>query len=1156
MKKNLDYYGLFKPNSNWHKLLLTMKISAFLLFYCLANIFAVPTYSQSTKITLNLKDATIDDVLSKIEDISEFYFLFNHKLIDVNRKVNIDADKEPIKNILNDIFNDDIKFIVYDRQIILTPNDPTSVSAAMQQLKITGTVVDQNGSPYPGVNVIITGTTQGTLTDIAGKYSIEISQGAKSLTFSFVGMEPQEISIGKLTQINVTMIESEISLEEVVVIGYGTSKKSDLVAAISSVEGDELTNIVAPSVGQMLQGKAAGLVININSAQPGGGFSFNIRGLASVGLGNEPLIIVDGYAISNLNINPVAATHMYGPYPFGSVNTFLSSVNPNDIESIEVLKDASATAIYGARAGHGVILITTKRGKTGKMKVEFNTSMTSQILRRKPHMLNGKDYMIQGNLGKFENYMLTNKIFPYGTKMFSEVSAPFVPAFSQEAINTAETTDWFDLVTRKGSIQQHNLSLKGGTDATRFMFSTNFYRNDGVVKNNSFQRFTGRLNIDNKFGKYTTGGISLMLSQLTNDNIIAAISGNTAEWGVIGNALGFAPYLPVRQPNGEFTINPDYPLQTNPVSLLDVTNVSTTGRVLTNSFLQVEPIEGLVFKGTIGFDYQTGQGNYYLPTTTLYGAKVGGQANKSLQNAFNWQYEGTMNYIKTFADAHNVSLLLGYSQQEFKDDFFNAGNQQFITDAFLYNNLGQGASERPDVNSSASKHAIAGYFTRVSYNFKNKYYFTGTVRRDGSSDFAKNYKWGVFPSLAAAWKINEESFMKGIDILSLLKLRTSWGQTGNAGLGGRAKAYYGSSGKYVFGEQTIDLGMALIQLANLDLKWETTTEINFGLDIGIFKNRITLTGDYFHRVISDLMSTIALPNYLEISSVAANVGETQSDGFEITLNTVNFDKADFSWNSTFTASYYYDRWKKRAETWTPNAWESVDDPLRLSAGYLYDGLIQFGDIVPWIIEPYPGRGKALDIDGFLKDAEGNVLYDQNSKRALKTGEPDGKLDAADIRIWHVDKPYYIGFTNTFKYKMFDLSVYTYGVFNIIGSGGGALGRDMWQEALNVLEASKNTWAHDNLTGSPWINPPSAINRKYQQLGLQNTSFLRIKSVMFGITVPKKALPSYIGSVRVYFDVSNLYIFTKYLGMDPETPIGSRGGYPNPRSFSCGINVDL
>ncbi|MDO9341622.1 MAG: carboxypeptidase-like regulatory domain-containing protein, partial [Bacteroidales bacterium] len=350
MKKNLDYYGLFKPNSNWHKLLLTMKISAFLLFCCLVNIFADPTYSQSTKISLNLKDVTIEDVLNRIEDVSEFFFLYNNKLIDVTRKVNIEADKEPIKDILNDIFTADTKFIVYDRQIILIPSDITSLFATMQQLKITGKVIDKDGTPLPGVNVVVTGTTQGTMSDIAGKYSIEIPQGARSLTFSFVGMEPQEITIGTLTQINVTMAESAIGLEEVVVIGYGTVKKSDLTGALSSVKAKELSAFPTSNVMQSLSGRAAGVQIKQNTGAPGAAISVRIRGANSIMGSNEPLYVIDGFPSSP------------------------GSLDNSEIASVEILKDASATAIYGSRGANGVVLITTKRGEAGDTKVDFESS--------------------------------------------------------------------------------------------------------------------------------------------------------------------------------------------------------------------------------------------------------------------------------------------------------------------------------------------------------------------------------------------------------------------------------------------------------------------------------------------------------------------------------------------------------------------------------------------------------------------------------------------------------------------------------------------------------------------------------------------------------------------------------------------------------------
>jgi hypothetical protein len=337
------------------------------------------------------------------------------------------------------------------------------------------------------------------------------------------------------------------------------------------------------------------------------------------------------------------------------------------------------------------------------------------------------------------------------------------------------------------------------------------------------------------------------------------------------------------------------------------------------------------------------------------------------------------------------------------------------------------------------------------------------------------------------------------------------------------------------------------------VKWETTTETNLGVDLGLFHNRITLNVDVYHRVISDLLSTRTLPGYLELSSVAANIGKTQSDGMELTLETANIRKPDYSWNTTFTLSYYYDRWKERDPSWVPGAWESVNDPIRMNTGYLNDGLINIGDNSPWILNPLPGSTKTRDIDGFQRDANGNILYDAIG-RGLKTGVPDGKMDDADVRKIFVDKTYFIGFNNKFQYKIFDLTIYFYGILHRIGSDPNQMtsGSSLTNESINTQEAVKNAWTHDNPNGSPW-SQLNAFSRKLGFAGVQNMAFMRVKDINFGINASKKILPKFVESLRAYVAVSNLWVFTKYTGWDPETDYGT-GAYPNPRNFTIGINA--
>ena len=1156
MKKKWQDDALGKTIPGAAKILVKMKLTLCVILFSFLGAMASESYSQTTKLSLDLKNAKVKDALGAIENQSEFFFLYSEKLIDINREVNIEVRGSTIEKILDKIFEGtNVNYTVKGRQIVLTTPEANNIagttSVSQQQKRVTGKVTDTSGASLPGVAVVVKGTTTGVVTDNSGIFSLSNISENSILQFSFVGMTKQEVKVGTQNLINIVMSEETIGLEEVVAIGYGTVKKSNLTGAVSSVKSSELDKSVSSSVGQMLQGKAAGFHVNTISAQPGGGLEFNIRGLASTGIGNEPLIVIDGYPISNSNVDPNAS----GTYGVGYKNTLLSSINPQDIESIEILKDASATAIYGARAGHGVIMITTKRGKSGKTEIEYNNSFAWQKLDNKPEMLNGPDYMRQVNRVMKERWMFNNMVFPYGTKMLSEVLTPFAPKFSGQEIDGAPNTDWYDEITRIGIIKQHNLSVKSGNEKTKFLFSTNYYSNDGVVKENSFERITGRINLDHKFNQYINSGVSLMLTHISNQNFSSANIAEASDGGLLGNALSFPSSLTVRDQNGKYSINPWNAQMPNPISMLEINNKSTNDRLLINSFLEAEVVKNLKIKGSLGFDRQIGIGKSYLPTTTLFGAKSGGRADQALNDNFNWQFDLTATYSWEINKENNLNFLVGHSRQKFYSEGFNAGNAKFVTDSYLWNNLDQGELERPTVGSYANKSTMASFFGRAMYNYKSKYLVTATLRSDGSSDFAENYKWGLFPSVAAAWRVNQESFMKNVKIVSNLKLRTSWGKTGNSGLGGNALAYYGNSWfPYIFGG-VLKTGINLVQLANPNLKWETTTEANAGIDVGLFKNKLSFSIDYFHRVISNLLNYRTLPSYLEINTVAANIGKTQSDGMELTLNTVNIDNKTFSWNTTFTASYYYDRWKERDPNWIPKPWEEYEGAIRLNAGYLSDGLIQIGETISYMPNAKPGQVKLKDVDGFKRDESGNLIYDANSKKPLKTGTPDGVLDEADYVIYNADKPYYLGFSNTFRYKMVDLTIYLYGVLNRKGYNqlGYYMGSGAVTDGLNVLNQTKNSWSHDNTTGTL----PSAIGGAYSwgDFTIEDMSFVRVKNITLGITCPRSILPKNITSLRFFAEVTNPFVFTKYSGSDPETDY-SFASYPNQKTLSCGLNINF
>ncbi len=1115
-----------------------MKLTGFLIAISVFSVLASNSYSQTKLLNLHMEKATVKQVLSKIEDQSEFYFMYSGKVVDVDREVSVSIENQKVDQLLTSLFQGtNVRYVIKDKFIILTDSKiGDDIVDVLQQKSVSGTVTDETGQPLTGVTVIVKGTTQGTVTNVDGKYTLNDIPDDAILQFSFVGMKTQEISVENQSIIDIKMIAEAIGIEEVVAIGYGTQRKMDVTGAVSSVKPNDLNMVATPSVSQMLAGKTSGVTVIQNSAQPGGGLTILIRGAASTGAGNEPLFVVDGFPLSGGGVEPGNTTR----YEYGSRNP-LNSINPYDIESVEILKDASATAIYGARAANGVILITTKKGKKGAPRVTYNTNFSIQQISKKLNMLNASEFMEETNKALYEEWLFTNRIAPYGNTDPTTLASQYVPKYTNAQVDHAGLgTDWWNLVTRQGEIKQHNISVTGGNDYTHYAITGNYFSQQGVVKNSDFKRYTVRSNIEQKLSERFTTGINLTLSQINNIN--AALGDKLWEnAGMLTTALSTPATVPVWDANGNYAINPDYASSPNPVSLLEIDDNTTTKRILGNVFLEVDIIKELKLRVTAGIDNQIGKRNTYLPKTTKYGAQVGGDASKSESSTFDKLLNATMNYKKVFSNNNKIDFLLGYEYQEFNGEGFSARSTGYFTDAFLYNSLGTGELTTPQyISSNKSRNELASYFSRFNYSINDKYYLTLTGRVDGSTKFGANNKYAFFPSIAVSWRLIEENFIKNINAFSNLKLRVSYGNSGNQNIGQNSLSFYNSSwAGYVFGS-TLHTGTYLSQIENPDLKWETTTQLNIGLDVGLLKDRISFSMEYYNKIVKDLLDFRKLPAFSVVEYVADNVGKTQSKGFEFTLKSYNTVHA-FKWNTDLTFTVYKDRWKERNPDVTLAPYEEIDDPVRPIFGYVSDGLLQIGETPPvYMPDLMPGQDKIKDLNG----------VDENGKL---TGEPDGKITSADqILLGTYDPSVIIGIGNTFEYKNFDLNIFL----------SGMLGRkminqnwDMWgiynlrsmYTGLNMMSRVKERWSHDNTDATM---SSGMINVYEKPSLLEDASFLRCKNITLGYSFPK--MKNIFSSLRLYVDVQNPFVFTKYSGLDPETD--SRAGYPNQRSYSVGLDV--
>lgn len=1134
---------------------LVNKKTAATLAICLS--MSVAAFGQNQVIHLSQTKVSVSSVIKAIEKQTKMSVDFPQNSVNPNKTVNLKSKSLTLDELMTQILKGgNLSYKIVDRHIIIVKGGNASqgvqtTQTANDKHKITGRVLDNNGEPVIGASVLEQGTKNGTVTDIDGMFTLTTQKENPMLDISYIGFISQQVKARGGAVMNVTMKEDAQNLDELVVVGYGTMKKKDMTGAVASVKmSDEPVNTVS-SVSHALAGKAAGLQVSTVSAQPGSGATFRVRGAASVSAGNDPLIIVDGFPVSS------AGNVSAGDYDTGSADNILGSINPNDIESIEVLKDASSTAIYGARAGNGVIIITTKHGKTGAPKITYSATVTGQTIAKKYETLDAREFMEQSNRYARESWLKDNKIGIYGGRSESEASKPYTPYYTQDEINNpVNNTDWFDLVTRNGFQTQHNLSMNGGGDWTKYLVSLNYFKQNGVVKNSDMERYTGRVNLDQKISNKVKTGINLTISRTNNNDVPLGAGQN--EWAsLLVSASQFNPLIPVKDESGDYALNSQAAFLPNPVSLLEVTNKTTKERLLATAFVEYNPIKELTLKANFGIDRNYQKHRVYMPKTTLYGAKKNGKADIAQYDKSDYLMEFTANYSKQFGD-HSITALAGYSFQRFTDEYLYAANSNFLIDGFLYNNLGAGSFEKPTVGSSASKSEMASFFGRVNYSYLGRYLMTATLRADGASNFAKNHRWGYFPSVALGWRFTEENFMKDFKALSNGKLRLSWGQTGNSNIGNRAVSYYSTGYTNGFGG-TETTGVYLAQMGNLDLKWETTSEWNIGIDLGFLDNRINVTAEYYNKVVSDLLATRSLMSFQEVTSIAANIGKTQSQGFELTVNTVNVNTGKFNWTTDLTFSFYRDKWKERDPNWKPSAYSQYNSPIRYLYGYLSDGLIQEGETVDWMPGSIPGQVKIKDINGYVYNEDGSVKVDEHGI-PLKTGKPDGKLDDADKVIYGNSDPGYLaGLNNTIRWGNFDFNIYFYGQFNVLNSGSY---QDLWPIDANVKNlyrgynmptSIKEIWSSDNPTGT---RPSFFQSESTWGIGdyyLQRSWFVRCRNITLGYTIPSSALRGVLSSVRVYADVNNLFTITPYKGLDLETDNNS-WAYPNVRSFTLGVDI--
>ncbi len=1001
------------------------------------------------------------------------------------------------------------------------------------QTIVTGTVSDAESSlPIPGVNVVA--GNSGAITDFDGKYSLEIPQGINTIAFSSIGYADQTIDIKDRKVINISLQAKSEELDEVVVIGYGSIKKSDLTGSVSSIKGDAVKELPITSVDQAIQSRAAGVQVTQASSAPGGGVSVRIRGSNSINSGSEPLYVIDGFPIYPNN-------SAFGLGANRRATNVLASINPNDIESIEILKDASATAIYGSRGSNGVVLVTTKRGKAGKSKITYDGSYSNQTIANSIDVLNGSE---------FATYLNT-----------LEESQGGSPIYSDEEINAiGKGTNWMDVITRTGVIQNHQLTFSGGNKDNKYAITGNYHENQGIVKNTDFKRYGIRLNLDNNLLNDRLKIKSSWAYSRTVSN--SARTDNGGPGGIIITALGLDPTVPVRDAEGLYALaSYDGRFDTNPLQELEFSvDEEITNRVLGNTSFSFKLMEGFNFKTSIGADILNSSRTGFSPdVNTLNGRLNNGELDLANRNTSNLLNENILSYTKTLKDSHFFDIVAGYTYQTEVSNF-NRSRTRGVIAAFVDQATLQGGPDILTPTSNRREWALESLLGRLNYNYNSKYLFTFTYRRDGSSRFGTNNKWANFPSVALGWKINNEEFFKNSGLsktINSLKLRGSWGITGNSEIPVYNSLANLSEYNYLFGSGYV-LGLADERLENSDLKWESTKMMNVGLDVSLFKNRLTLTADYFQNETEDLLLFVSIPSSLGFDSILKNSGSLENKGFEFSLSSVIVDTENLKWNLSGNFSVLRNE--------ITDLGSSTPFFSGTTSGHL-------GVTGSWVEAGNPiGVWKGFDYVGIFQD---QAEIDNNPSRSGdKPGYPryrdvneDGQITADDhVIIGDPNPDYSWGLNSTLNYKNFDLSLFFRGVhgFDVRNLQQSELG-DGVQKINQISTILSDSWTPTNTGASrPVIDGNRDFANSYRDSDyfIEDGSFIRLQNVSLGYTFPNIDL---LSRLRIYGSVQNLFTITDYSGFDPE--VNNRGqdnlnrgddydAYPRSRTFTLGVNLEF
>jgi TonB-dependent starch-binding outer membrane protein SusC len=1008
-----------------------------------------------------------------------------------------------------------------------------AASAVLAQRNITGSVTDQGKEPLIGATVLVAGTSVGTVTDVNGEFSLSVPAGQTSLLVSYTGYTTLKVELTAASRYDIMLETDVVALSDIVVVGYGTASRKELTGSVAKVSGEAISRLPVTGLDQALQGQAAGVQVTSASGTPGASVSVRVRGPSSISAGNQPLYVVDGIPINTGSYSQIGVG--------GQQVNALADLNPADIESIEVLKDAAAAAIYGSRASNGVVLVTTKRGKAQKTQISLNTYRGTQEVWRQIDPATGPEYVAYVQEAVRNRFGATTLPSAVGLRNLDGDPASY------------PSTNWFDEIFRSAPISQTDLNFSGGNERTKFFVSGSYFDQEGTVLGSGFDRYSFRMNLDNlvsdKFKIGVSSGFSRSnANRIQNDNNI---------YGVMSTALLLGSHIPVFNPDGTYGRDQNASIENPVANALEPTYNVYSNRLLTNIYGELSILEGLNFRTSFSVDYLSLRDDRFIPATHIQAAGVNGTGEQAMSSDLNLVNENYFTYRKSFGDL-NFDALVGASFQNSQyEDFFGRG-QNFPGKTIRELSA---ASVKQTVTSSKTEWGLNSYFSRFNFNWQQKYFISASVRADGSSRFGANNRWGVFPAVSGAWRLSQENFLRDNSLISELKLKASWGIRGNQNISNFASRALISPGANYLQRA----GLAPSQLGNPNLSWEEREDIDLGLELGLFNDRVILNVEAYQGTTNELLLSRPLVGASGFTGITENIGSVQNRGIDISLNTVNVETSKVTWSTNFNLSFFKN--EILALAGAPFAagfasWVEEGQALGAFRGFRTVRLFQTQAEIDEL------NARARELTG-----NNNAVYQSTLTRPgdimFEDLNGDGRITADDQTILGTANPdFYGGITNNISAYGFDLSFFfQFSVGNFVYNNTRA-----FSEGMNSIFGQANTisnrWTPDNQTTD--VRYPRAVfqdpnnNRRVSDRFVEDASYLRLKNLSLGYNIPSNVM-SKIGMTkgRIYVSGQNLLTFTNYSGFDPEiSTFGETNTapgtdfltFPQARTMIVGLNL--